>query len=130
MTKFMYDNLSKRERQIMDIVIELKRASAQAVRDRLRDAPSYSAVRALLAIMVRKGYLLNFQEGRKYVYVPALKEDRLKRKALENIVRTFFNGSVPAAIRSILAMSTGDLSPAEAKEIKNMIEQAKKAESS
>jgi predicted transcriptional regulator len=119
------DILSRRERQIMDIVYRLGRATAVEVMDNLPDPPSYSAVRALLRILEEKGHLHHEAIGPRYVYLPTLSHDKARRSALDNVLSTFFGGSVTQAVAALLDMSGEHLSPAELDRLQRMIDQAK-----
>ena len=85
--------LSRRERQIMDVVYTQGRATVAEVRAQLADAPSYSAVRALLRILEEKGHLRHEQEGNRYVFVPTVPPERASKSALRHVLETFFDGS-------------------------------------
>jgi predicted transcriptional regulator len=86
--------LSRREREIMDVLFEAKRAvSAEEVRERLTDAPSYSAVRAMLAKLEAKGHIRHEEEGLRYVYLPTTSRATAQRSALDRLVNVFFSGS-------------------------------------
>lgn len=98
----MADQLSRRERQIMDIVYARGQATAAEVVAAMPDAPSYSAVRALLRILEQKGHLRHQQEGPRYVFLPTVPRDRARRSALRNVVRTFFDGSAAQAAAALL----------------------------
>jgi BlaI family penicillinase repressor len=88
------EKLSRREREIMDAIFALgDRASAEEVRARLSDAPSYSAVRAMLVKLEAKGFVRHQEEGIKYVYLPTTSRGAAQRRALQQIVRVFFSGS-------------------------------------
>ena len=87
-------DLSRRERQIMDVVYRRGRATAAEVRDNLPDPPSYSAVRALLRLLEEKGHLGHEQDGRPYVYRPTVPASRARRSALRRVLQTFFDDSV------------------------------------
>src|SRR5438270_9874509 len=90
--------LSRRERQIMEIVYQLGRATVSEVIDRMEDAPSYSAVRALMGILEDKGQLSHQQDGPRYVYLPTVPRQTAQRSALKSLVKTFFNDSPREAI--------------------------------
>ena len=98
MPKRSYLNLSKRERQIMDILYRHGQASAAEVRANLPDPPSYSAVRATLRILEEKGHVQHQQDGPRYVFRPAVARDKATRSALRHLVKTFFNGSAEQAV--------------------------------
>lgn len=96
------DQLSRRERQIMDIVYARGQATAAEVTAALADPPSYSAVRALLRILEQKGHLRHQQDGPRYVFLPTVSRDRARRSALRNLVRTFFDGSSAQAAAALI----------------------------
>ncbi|MGH9174087.1 MAG: BlaI/MecI/CopY family transcriptional regulator [Vicinamibacterales bacterium] len=96
------DHLSRRERQIMDIVYARGQATAAEVTAALPDPPSYSAVRALLRILEQKGHLRHQQDGPRYVFLPTISRDRARRSALRNLVRTFFDGSSAQAAAALI----------------------------
>lgn len=98
----MADQLSRRERQIMDIVYARGQATAAEVTAAMPDPPSYSAVRALLRILEQKGHLRHQQAGPRYVFLPTVSRDRARRSALRNLVRTFFDGSAAQAAAALI----------------------------
>jgi len=116
--------LSRREREIMDVVYRLGRATAQDVRDQLADPPSYSAVRALLRILEDKGHLNHHQDGPRYVYVPTVPREKARATALRQLVRTFFDGSAGAAALALLDLSS-ELSDAELARLEALVERAR-----
>ena len=118
--------LSRREREIMDVIYRLGRATAQEVRDRLSDPPSYSAVRALLRILEDKGHLNHRQDGPRYVYAPTVPREKARATALRQLVRTFFDGSAGAAAAALLDLSSSDLSDDELAQLEALIERARK----
>ena len=118
--------LSRRERQIMDIVYELGRCNANDVRDRLADAPSYSAVRALLRILEEKGHLTHQQEGPRYVYEPTVTAENARSSALRRVLKTFFDGSAEQAVAALLELPDSEISDDEFDRLSAMIEQARK----
>jgi BlaI family penicillinase repressor len=119
-------SLSRRERQIMDIIYEMKEASAQHVLERLPSPPSYSAVRALLRVLEQKGHLAHRQEGPRYVYVPRLPRDKARRSALAHLKQTFFDGSTADVVAALLDMSEAGLSDEDFARLAELIEKARK----
>lgn len=119
-----HHQLSRRERQIMDIVYRLGEATAAEVMENLPDPPSYSAVRALLRILEEKSHLRHRQEGPRYVYVPTVPVDAAKQSALKHVLSTFFEGSVSQAVAALLDLSRDDLSDAELARLARLIDQA------
>src|SRR5215207_3350329 len=91
-------DLSRRERQIMEIIYQQGQATAAEVLGRLPDPPGYSAVRAMLRLLEEKGYLRHDQQGPRYVYLPTLAREKARRSALKQMLQTFFDGSTEAAV--------------------------------
>ena len=105
--------LSRRERQIMEILLELGEAPAAEVRRRLPDPPSYSAARAMLARLEEKGAITHIERDLKYVYRPAISRTRARKSAVTRLVEVFFEGSVAQAVTGMVDQSEDDLSEAE-----------------
>ena len=118
--------LSRRERQIMDILYQRGKASANDVRDGMEDAPSYSAVRAMLRVLEEKGHVKHQAEGLKYVYVPTVARDKAKRSAVKHVMETFFNGSPEQIVAALLDVASTRLTREELDRMSEMIEKAKK----
>ena len=117
--------LTRREREIMDIVYRLGRASAQQVLDNLADPPSYSAVRALLRLLEERGHVKHVEEGARYVYLPAVARGEARKKALAHVVSTFFGGSVEQALLSLVESSRSKLSASELDRLAEIVERAR-----
>lgn len=122
--------LSRRERQIMEIVYTRGRATAAEIHRELPDRPSYSTVRTLLRVLEEKRYLVHESDGPRYVYSPCISVEKAKRSALEQLIRTFFNNSAASAMAALLDMSSADLSESELKKLARLIQQAKSKEKS
>lgn len=120
------DTLSRRERQIMDVLYRLGGATAAEVQENIPDAPSYSAVRALLRILVDKGHVRHAYDGPRYVYSPIVSRPIAQKSALRQLVKTFFDGSASNAVAALLDMSGKDLSDAELDRLAEIVEQAKR----
>ena len=116
--------LGPRERQIMDAVFRLGRASVAEVRGELTDPPSYSAVRTILGILEEKGLLRHEQDGQRYIYRPTVTLGAARQSALKHLVHTFFDGSPERAAAALLAMSDR-LSTEDAKRLSALIAGAK-----
>lgn len=127
MTPTHHQDLSRRERQILDILYQQGQATAADVQHALPEPPSYSAVRALLRILEDKGHVRHQQDGPRYVYVPTLARDNAKRSALRHVLRTFFDGSAEQAISALLDETSTKLSPAELDRLARLIEDARKS---
>lgn len=126
MTRQPHHDLSRRERQIVDILYAQGRATAADVQAALPDPPSYSAVRAMLRILEEKGHVRHEQDGPRYVYVPTVARDNAKRSALRHMLQTFFDGSAEQAISALLDESSTRLSDRELDRLARMIEQARR----
>ena len=122
----MGTGLSRRERQIMDILYQRGKVPAAEVREAMADAPSYSAVRAMLRILEEKGHVKHQAEGLKYVYVPVVTRDKAKRSAVKHLLDTFFSDSPEQVVAALLDVSSKRLTPGELDRMAEMIERAKK----
>lgn len=118
------DELSRRERQIMEIIYARGEASAAQVLEQLPDPPSYSAVRALLAILVEKGHLRHRSEQSRYIYAPTRRRAKAGRSALVRVLETFYEGSLENAVAALL-QSDSKLTADELKRIGELIAQAR-----
>ncbi len=118
------DPLSRRERQILDVLYARGSATAADVQGALPDAPSYSAVRALLRILESKGHARHELQGIRYVYLPVVPRDSARQSALTRIVKTFFEGSAAQAAAALLDSST--LSDEELSHLSSLIERARR----
>src|ERR1700747_300743 len=123
MRKDGHRNLSRRERQIMDILYQKARATAAEIHAALPDAPSYSAVRAKLRVLEEKGHIRHEEEALRYVYIPTLPRDRAKRSALSHMLETFFEGSAEQAVAALLDLSSSKLSGQELDRLARLIEE-------
>jgi predicted transcriptional regulator len=111
--KSQLGNLSRRERQIMDVLFQRGRATAAEVLEALPDAPSYSAVRALLRILEEKGHARHDVDGPRYVYLPRLDRDKARQSAMRHLVQTFFAGSAGDAVAALLGSEGARMAPEE-----------------
>ena len=121
-----HHDLSRRERQIIDALYKLGRASAADIRAEMPSPPSYSAVRSLLRILEEKGHVRHEQDGPRYVYVPVVARDSAKRSAMRHLLQTFFDGSTSQAMSALLDVSSSRLDEAELDRLKRLIDQARK----
>jgi len=119
-------HLSRRERQIMDILYERGKASAADVRQAMPDAPSYSAVRAMLRVLEEKGHVRHQEQGLKYVYLPVVAATKARRSAVKHVMDTFFSGSPEQIVAALLDLSAARLTREELDRMAAMIEQAKR----
>jgi predicted transcriptional regulator len=115
--------LSRRERQIMDVIFRLGRARAAEVHERLPDAPSATAVRTMLRILEDKGHLRHEKDGPRHIYLPTVPRDSAQRSAAAHLLRTFFGGSPRAAVAALLDLSERPLTSKEREELVEMIRQ-------
>ena len=125
MTPKNKDPLSRRERQIMDIIYQRGSATAAEVLDNLPDPPSYSAVRALLKVLEVKGHLKHTQDGPRYIYSPKVSRDKAKHSAISHVVQTFFDGSAAQAVAALLDTSKSELSDEDLERLSKLIQNAK-----
>jgi predicted transcriptional regulator len=119
--------LSRRERQIMEIVYRLGEATAAQIHEQIEDPPSYSAIRALLRILVEKQHLLHRADGPRYVYAPVVSRSKARSAALAGVVENFFEGSAVRAAAALLGSAHGKkLTKAELDEITTLVDTVRK----
>lgn len=118
--------LSRRERQIIDLLYQRGRATAAEVQAGIPDAPSYSAVRALLRTLEDKGLAAHDEDGRTYVYRPTVPRDQARTSALTHLVTTFFGGSPEQAVAALLDLNGPRLSPDALDRMAKLVEKAKR----
>jgi predicted transcriptional regulator len=126
MSKTRLVALSRRERDIMDILFRLGRATADEVMRELSGDPSYSTVRTQLRVLEDKGHVRHVEDGRRFVYMPAVARSAARKFALRHVVDTFFDGSVERVVAALLGGDAVRLSDEELQRIQNLVEQAKK----
>ena len=119
-------HLSRRERQIMDVLFQMEEATAAEVQERLPEAPSYSAVRAMLRILEDKGHVRHHEDGPRYVYRPVVARDTAQKTAISHMLRTFFDGSIEAAMTALLDATDRRLSRDEVERLSSLIEQRRR----
>src|SRR5215510_3732728 len=120
--------LSRRERQVMDILFRREEATAAEVMADLPDPPTYSSVRSILSILVEKGHAVHREEGLRYVYLPATKAKHFREEALRHVIKTFFNGSADQTIAAVLRISDSKLSEREIERLQERIRKARAQE--
>src|SRR5215467_15841529 len=120
--------MSRRERQIMDILYAKQRATAAQVMESMADPPGYSAVRTLLATLESKGYVKHRRDGAKYVYEPIVRHSKASRSAIAHLIQTFFEGSRGRAAAALLDVSPSQFSEEELDELDQLIKKARKGE--
>jgi BlaI family penicillinase repressor len=116
--------LSRRERQVMDIIFRRGEATVAEVMADLPDPPTYSAVRSVLRILAEKGLITHKEDGPRYVYLAAVNTDRARDDALRHVLRTFFDGSTEQAVTALLRISDTELSPNEIERLRDRIRKA------
>jgi BlaI family transcriptional regulator, penicillinase repressor len=117
--------LSRRERQIMDVLYRAGKATAAAVHQALPDPPSYAAVRATLRILEEKGHVRHETEDLRYVYKPSVSRDRAKRSALRHLLHTFFDGSISQVMASLIDLSPSGLDERELQRVRRLVDEAR-----
>ena len=120
------NELSRRERQIMDYLYQAGRATAAEVLEAIPDPPGYSAVRATLRILEQKGHVRHEEEGRTYVFLPVIKKDAARKRALAHLVRTFFDNSAEQAVAALVDLAGPKASKSELDRIRKIIDDAKR----
>lgn len=119
------DALSRRERQVMDILYRRGEATVAEVMGDLPDPPTYSAVRSILRILMEKARITHREDGPRYVYLPAVNPDRAADDAMKHVIRTFFDGSAEQAVAAVLRMSDAKLSDDEIERLRERIRAAR-----
>ena len=120
------NQLSRRERQIMEVIYSRGRATAAEVREDLFEAPSYSAVRAMLRILEDKGHLVHETDGPRYVFLPTVPREQARRTALKRLVQTFFGGSPENAVAALLDLDEEHLDEEALDRLAERIHEARK----
>jgi BlaI family transcriptional regulator, penicillinase repressor len=124
------DALSRRERQILDVIYSRGRATAAEIRAAIADPPSYSAIRALLRILEQKGHVRHEADGTRYVFLPRVSRHRARIAALRHLLKTFFDGSASQAATALVDGSAAKLSSEELDQLEALIERARKERTS
>lgn len=121
------NKLSRRERQIMDVLYRLEQASAREIQEQLEDPLSDSSIRTFLRKLEQKGHIRHRESGLKYIYSPVVARDKASESALSNVVRTFFADSPVMAVNSLLDMSMDDISEDDIKALEKLIHEKKQS---
>jgi predicted transcriptional regulator len=120
------DALARRERQIMDILYQLERATVGEVLAKLDGKPNYSTVRAQLRVLEEKGHVRHEEHGLRYVYIPCVPREVARRSALRHLVETFFEGSTEKAVAALLGGEAARVSSGELERLATLIAKSKK----
>lgn len=118
--------LSRRERQIMDVLYRLGRATAAEIQQSIPDPPGYSAIRAMLRVLEEKKHVRHEEKDLRYVYIPVVSREKAKRSAISHLLTTFFEGSTEQAVATLLDVSARNLSDEELQRLADLIEKARK----
>ena len=129
MSRKLHTELSKRERQIMDVIYRKKKATAKEVMGSIPNPPSYSTVRKLLHILEQKGFLKHVQEGLKYIYYPKIPHKKAMRSAIRQLVETYFDNSVEEAMTALIEYKSEGISDSDLNKMIDLIEKMKKEDS-
>ena len=121
-----HTKLGSRERQIMEVVYRLGRATVAEVLAQIEDPPSYSAVRAMLRILEDKGHLRHVQDGPRYLYLPVVSGDRARRSILQDVVKRLFDNSTEKAVAALLESSSTRMSDAELERLQRLIDSSRR----
>jgi predicted transcriptional regulator len=122
------DSLSRRERQIMNALYRMERATAAEIQAQLDPPPHYSTVRTQLRVLEEKGHLRHEEDGLRYVYIPVVHRNRARRSALRHLVETFFEGSASNAVAALLGGDGKGLSAEELERISRLVAEARRSE--
>lgn len=126
MLKNQQETLSRREREMMNIIFARGRATAGEVLDAMADPPSYSAVRATLRVLEQKGHVRHQLDGSRYVYLPTVNRERVRLSALDQLLTTFFDGSAANVVATLIERQRGKMSDDELDHLSELIEKARK----
>ena len=122
--------LSRRERQIMDVLYQKGQASVTEVMESLPEPPGYSAVRSMLRILESKGHIRHLKDGARYVYVAKVNRDKAKRSEIRRLIQTFFDGSPAQAVAALLDEASLKLSQADVDRLEEILQNARKGDKS
>lgn len=121
-----HTRLGSRERQIMEVIYRLGRATVAEVLAEIEDPPSYSAVRAMLRILEDKGHLRHEQDGPRYLYLPVVSSERARRSILQDVVKRLFDNSTEKAVAALIESSSARMSDAELERLRRLISTARR----
>ncbi|HEY2033408.1 MAG TPA: BlaI/MecI/CopY family transcriptional regulator [Rhizomicrobium sp.] len=120
------DGFSRREREIMDALYKLGKASAAQIVEQIADPPSTTAIRTLLTILEKKGHVRHTSDGTRYIYEPLVARGEMSKRAMDSLLKTFFDNSVERAVTALLTRKDADVSRDELDRLSKLIDKAKK----
>ena len=120
------DGFSRREREIMDALYKLGKASAAQIVEQIADPPSTTAIRTLLTILEKKGHVRHMSDGTRYIYEPMVAREQMSKRAMDSLLKTFFDNSVERAVAALLTRKDADVSRDELDRLSKLIEKAKR----
>ena len=120
------DGFSRREREIMDALYKLGSASAAQILDQIPDAPTYTAIRTHLSILEKKGHVRHVSDGTRYIYEPLVAREQMGRRAIDSLLKTFFDNSVERAVAALITRKDAAISNDELERLQSLIEKAKR----
>ncbi|HTT85677.1 MAG TPA: BlaI/MecI/CopY family transcriptional regulator [Rhizomicrobium sp.] len=118
--------LSRREREIMEALYRLGKASAAEIREQLSDPPTYTAIRTHLSILEKKGHVRHASDGTRYIYAPSIGREQMGRRALDSLLATFFDNSVERAVTAMLTQRDANITRADLDRLALLIDKARK----
>src|SRR5580658_10335144 len=119
---------SRREREILDALYKLGKASAAEIREQIPDPPTYTAIRTHLSILEKKGHVRHTSDGTRYIYEPLVAREQMGRRAIDSLLKTFFDNSVAGAVTALLGRSDADIPKEDLERLSRLIEKAKREE--
>src|SRR5580658_498818 len=117
---------SRREREIMDALYKLGNASAAQILEQIPNAPTYTAIRTHLSILEKKGHVRHTSDGTRYIYEPLVAREQMGRRAIDSLLKTFFDNSVAGAVTALLGRSDADIPKEDLERLSRLIEKAKR----
>jgi len=120
------DGFSRREREIMDALYKLGKATAAQILEQIPDPPTYTAIRTQLTILEKKGHVRHASDGTRYIYEPLVAREQMGKRAIDSLLKTFFDDSVERAVTALITRKDADLSQDELERLSQLIEKAKK----
>ncbi|HEY2069022.1 MAG TPA: BlaI/MecI/CopY family transcriptional regulator [Rhizomicrobium sp.] len=120
------DGFSRREREIMDVLYKLGRGSAAQILEQMDDPPTYTAIRTLLSILEKKGHVRHVTDGTRYIYEPKVAREQMGKRAIDSLLKTFFDNSVERAVTALITAADADISAEDLDRLSRLIEKAKR----